>query len=126
MATWVQVVAIIGGILGTGTGIAALFYIPSQIKKFRADVGQTKAEAAETLSTASIALMQPAVAEATRLRTELTEARQQVSRLTYSLGEAQLELAQLRGQVDRLSKDLAAQQEENERLKKQRRPRQQP
>lgn len=106
MPVWVQMVTALGGILGLGVAGGSPFFIRAQLRKFRADSGQSDATAAETIQRSAQALFLPAVERAIQLETDLATARKQVFDLTVALAGAQQEVSALRGQVAKMSTEL--------------------
>lgn len=114
MLQWISLV--VGG-SGLLAGIGALILVPAQKRKAEAESGVSKADAAATLSAASVAILAPMQAEMTRLNERLARASQRADDLAGQLQLAQTEVSDLRGQVERLTKDLEASQAEVQRLK---------
>lgn len=103
---WVQLVAqLVAGVGGVG-GVTAAFLYRHQRRALDVDTERSRVDAAQVLSEASLALLEPHRRQIQDLEQDLDKARSQVRALTGQLETAQAELQQLRNQVALMTKEF--------------------
>lgn len=105
---WVDAAAQTVGALGGVGGVAAALLYRYQRRKLSVDTDRARVDAAQVLSEASIALLEPYRRQIDDLQEDLAKARLQVRDLTGHLETAQAELQHLRNQVAVMTKELDA------------------
>jgi hypothetical protein len=91
---WVQVALSVLGILGGGTGLAAIAAVVVQRGKFKAD-------AADTLTEAALTLVQPLQTRITQLEVEALSARSELGTLREQVNQLQFVVRVLTRTLDR-------------------------
>lgn len=115
---WNLIIPSVLSVIGS-LGVTRIFLIPATKRIMRAQSSSSEADAEVKLSQQSMELLKPARQEVARLNAKLTQANDQIDRLTEKLRAAQAELSELRSQVARTTKDHAAAIDEIHRLQEQ-------
>lgn len=91
-----QIIALTLAALGGAAGLTSLFKIGPERRKLQADAWRAGADSVQVLGNATVALLDPYLAQIEYLNKQLTVAREEIVELRAELAAARVEIGTLR------------------------------